>query len=54
MTSPAARALRDEERLWADPPTDRHRLVAPLRIGFGLELLGITTVMVLMIVLPRL
>jgi uncharacterized membrane protein len=54
VTSPAARALRDEEPPWAGPPADRGRLLARLRTGFRLELLGITIVLLLMTVLPRL
>ena len=54
VTSPAARALRDEERLWAGPPTDRSPFLARLRNGFRVELVGITTILVLMTLLPRL
>lgn len=54
VTSPAARALRDDDGLWAAAPADRAVVLARLRTGFRMELLGITTVLVLMTVLPRL
>ena len=54
VTSPAARALRDDASLWGPGPAEAARrdpLVDRLRLGFRLELSGILLVLGLMVVL---
>lgn len=53
VTSPAARSLRDDDQVWAMGPA-APALFDRLRLGFRLELLGITTILALMVVLARL
>jgi uncharacterized membrane protein len=54
VTSPAARALRDDDRVWADASGPTHAaLLDRLRLGFRLELLGITTILALMVLLAN-
>jgi hypothetical protein len=56
VTSPAARALRDDDEIWADAPepTAPHAAFARLRLGFRLEFAGIAGILVLMALMPRL
>lgn len=54
ITSPAARRLRDDVGAWDDDSTIRARLLDRVRIGFRVELVGITIILVLMTVLARL
>jgi peptidoglycan/LPS O-acetylase OafA/YrhL len=55
VTGPAAKALRDDDRLWAvgAGATAAARLFERVRLGFRLELLGITTVLALMVLLAN-
>jgi hypothetical protein len=55
VTSPAARALRDDDTLWGPGSDGRAaNLLERVRLGFKLELAGITTILALMIVLRML
>ena len=55
VTSPAARALRDDDAVWADTSGDiAGRLFGRLRLGFRLELAGISIILGLMVVLAGL
>ncbi|HEX5148659.1 MAG TPA: hypothetical protein VFW02_06220 [Candidatus Limnocylindrales bacterium] len=57
LTSPAARALRDDDRVWmvGSPASAAHaaRLLSRLRLGFRLELLGIAAILALMVLLAN-
>lgn len=55
LTSPAARAIRDDDTIGGQS-SDGHaaNLLRRVRLGFRLELAGITTILGLMIVLSRL
>jgi hypothetical protein len=55
ITSPAARALRDDDAAWAGGASaPAAALLSRLRLGFGLELAGITVIIAIMALLPRL
>jgi hypothetical protein len=58
VTSPAARALRDDDSLWVATSEAKGSrtadAIARLRLGFRVELAGITVILGLMILLPRL
>ena len=54
ITSPAARRLRDDDRVWDGDPAARVPLLDRVRVGFRAELVGISTILVLMTVLTRL
>jgi hypothetical protein len=58
ITSPAARALRDDDAIWTDASgaseSRRAEALARLQLGFRLELAGIAGILVLMSLLPRL
>ena len=58
ITSPAARALRDVDAIWTDADgasgSRREEVLARLQLGFRLELAGISVILVLMTLLPRL
>ena len=57
VTSRAARALRDDDSMWVATPEERSRAaraISRLRLGFAVELAGITLTLGLMILLPRL
>jgi uncharacterized membrane protein len=52
VTSPAARRLLEDDRLWSSgAAAGRHTVVLRLRRGFALELTGIVVILVLMAVL---
>ena len=54
VTSPAAHALRDDDRAWAEGSGGAAgRILDRLRLGFRLELLGITTILALMVLLAN-
>jgi uncharacterized membrane protein len=58
VTSPAARALRDDDAVWvATPEAERSRAadaIARLLLGFRVEFAGISLILGLMILLPSL
>jgi uncharacterized membrane protein len=55
VTSPAARALRDDDEAWAGGAGARAgSLLTRVRLGFRLELTGITVILAFMAILPRL
>jgi len=54
ITSPAARAIRDDNAAWSNGGGVAARLLGRLRLGFRLELTGITIILGLMAILPRL
>jgi putative copper export protein len=56
VTSPAARALRDDDEIWADArgPAAPRAAFARLRLGFRLELAGIAGIVGLMALMPTL
>jgi uncharacterized membrane protein len=57
VTSPAARTLRDDDSVWVATVEERSRAAdafSRLRLGFAVELAGITVILGLMILLPRL
>jgi uncharacterized membrane protein len=54
ITSPAARRLGHDDGVWDAGTAARGPLLDRVRIGFRAELLGITTILVLMTVLARL
>jgi hypothetical protein len=51
VTSPAARALRDDDRASEATVTS---LLGRIRVGFRIELVGITTILATMVLLPTL
>lgn len=57
LTSPAARALRDDDRVWTEESAASAaraaRLLSRLRLGFRLELLGIAAILALMVLLAN-
>jgi hypothetical protein len=54
ITSPAARRLRDDDGVWDGDSAARAPLLARVRAVFRAELVGITTILVLMTLLTRL
>jgi uncharacterized membrane protein len=55
VTSPAARALRDDDEGWVGGAGARAgSLLTRVRLGFRLELTGISVILSLMAILPRL
>ncbi len=54
ITSPAARRLRDDDGVWDGDVAARVALLDRLRLGFRVELAGITTILILMTLLGRL
>ena len=55
ITGPAARSLRDDDAVWTDTAAPvAARLFEPFRLGFRLELAGLSAVLVLMVALGRL
>jgi uncharacterized membrane protein len=54
ITRPAARRLRDDDGVWDGDPAARVPLLERVRVGFRAELVGITTILVLMTLLTRL
>lgn len=57
VTSPAARALRDEDSVWRGGPDEEPsaaRLFERMQLGFRLELAGISIILGLMVALARL
>ena len=51
VTSPAARALRDDD---GESDAAVKNLLARIRLGFRIELAGITAILATMVLLPRL
>jgi len=57
LTSPAARTLRDDDAVWSGGAGNSSAvdgLFGRMRLGFRIELVGISTILVLMVVLARL
>jgi len=54
VTSPAARRLRDDDGVWDDGSATPASLLGRVRVGFRAELVGITTILILMTALGRL